>query len=170
MQARCRHGSRSRLDPEYELLDTGIFNGDRYFDVFVEYAKATPTDMLIEISICNRGPDEAVVHVLPTLWFRNIWAWWPDEPKPSLKNASAKNGAAAVAAADALLGDYFLHCEGNARLLFTEKETNNERLFGSPNSTRYVKDGINNFAFAFAGYWMIELFSDNAFDRSLEQV
>ena len=66
--------SRSRLDPEYELLDTGIFNEDRYFDVFVEYAKASPTDMLIQISISNRGPDESVIHVLPTLWFRNIWS------------------------------------------------------------------------------------------------
>src|SRR6202048_4564190 len=71
---------RGRLDPEYELLDTGIFHENRYFDVFVEYAKASPTDMLIQIGICNRGPDEAVVHVLPTLWFRNIWTWWPDEP------------------------------------------------------------------------------------------
>jgi hypothetical protein len=69
---------RSRKDPEYELLDTGIFNEDRYFDVFVEYAKASPTDILIQISISNRGPDESVLHVLPTLWFRNIWAWWPD--------------------------------------------------------------------------------------------
>ena len=68
---------RSRLDPEYELLDTGIFNEDRYFDVFVEYAKASPTDMLIQISISNRGPDESVIHVLPTLWFRNIWAGGP---------------------------------------------------------------------------------------------
>jgi hypothetical protein len=67
---------RSRMDPEYELLDTGIFNEDRYFDVFVEYAKTSPTDILIQIGICNRGPDEAVVHVLPTLWFRNIWTWW----------------------------------------------------------------------------------------------
>ena len=84
---------RSRKDPEYELLDTGIFNDDRYFDVFVEYAKASPTDILIQISICNRGPDEAMVHVLPTLWFRNIWTWWPDEPKPSLKAAPAEDGA-----------------------------------------------------------------------------
>ena len=76
---------RTRMDPEYELLDTGIFNEDRYFDVFVEYAKAAPTDLLIEISVCNRGPDESVIHVLPTLWFRNIWSWWPEEPKPSLK-------------------------------------------------------------------------------------
>jgi hypothetical protein len=79
---------RGRLDPEYELLDTGIFNEDRYFDVFVEYAKAAPTDILIQISLCNRGPDEAVVHVLPTLWLRNVWTWWPDEPKPSLTPAA----------------------------------------------------------------------------------
>ena len=139
---------RSRNDPEYELLDTGIFNQNRYFDVFVEYAKASPTDILIQIDICNRGPTESVVHVLPTLWFRNIWTWWPDEPKPSLKDASGGNGAGAIAATDAQLGDYFLHCEGNARLLFTENETNNERLFGSPNPTPYVKDGINNYVVA----------------------
>ena len=139
---------RNRLDPEYELIDTGIFNEDQYFDVFVEYAKASPTDILIQIGICNRGRDESVVHVLPTLWFRNIWTWWPDEPKPSLKDASGANGAGAIAAVHAALGDYFLHCEGNARLLFTENETNNERLFGSPNSTPYVKDGISNFVVA----------------------
>ena len=139
---------RSRNEPEYELLDTGIFNDDRYFDMFVEYAKASPTDILIQISVCNRGPDESVVDVLPTLWFRNIWTWWPEEPKPSLKDASAKDGASVIAAMDAQLGDYFLHCEGNSRLLFTENETNNERLFGSPNSTRYVKDGINDYVVA----------------------
>jgi hypothetical protein len=136
---------RSRNDPEYELLDTGIFNEDRYFDVFVEYAKASPTDILIQIGVCNRGPNEAVVHVLPTLWFRNTWTWWPDEPKPSLKDASGTNGTGAIAAVDAALGDYFLHCEGPARLLFTENDTNNERLFGTPNPTPYVKDGINNY-------------------------
>jgi len=84
---------RSRMDPEYELLDTGIFNGDRYFDVFVEYAKAAATDILIQIGICNRGPDEAVIHVLPTLWFRNIWTWWPDEPKPCLKARRQRSSA-----------------------------------------------------------------------------
>jgi hypothetical protein len=78
---------RTRMDPEYELLDTGIFNEDRYFDVFVEYAKAVPTDLLIEISVCNRGPAESVIHVL-ALWFRNLWTWWPEEPKPSLTDAS----------------------------------------------------------------------------------
>jgi hypothetical protein len=134
---------RSKTDPEYELLDTRIFNENRYFDVFVEYAKASPTDMLVEISIANRGPAEAEIHVLPTLWFRNFWAWWPEETKPSLRDASQR-GAAATAASDAVLGDYFLHCEGRPVLLFTENETNIERLFGSPNPTPYVKDGIND--------------------------
>jgi len=134
---------RSKTDPEYELLDTGIFNEDRYFDVFVEYAKAAPTDLLIEISVCNRGPEESVIHVLPTLWFRNLWTWWPEEPKPSMRDASRKN-AVAIAAADASLGDYFLYCEGQPLLLFTENETNNQRLFGTANPTPYVKDGIND--------------------------
>jgi hypothetical protein len=139
---------RSRTDPEYELLDTGIFNEDRYFDVFVEYAKAAPTDVLIAISICNRGPGESVIYALPTLWFRNIWTWWPDEPKPSLKDASMRSGAVAISAADSLLGTYFLHCDGHPSLLFTENETNNQRLFGTPNPTPYVKDGINDYVVA----------------------
>jgi hypothetical protein len=139
---------RGRTDPEYELIDTGIFNEDRYFDVFVEYAKAAPTDLLIEISVCNRGPDEHVIHVLPTLWFRNIWAWWPEELKPSLRDASKGDGAGVIAATAAILGNYFLHCEGPARLLFTENDTNNQRLFGSGNPTPYVKDGINDYVVA----------------------
>jgi hypothetical protein len=138
---------RGRLRPEYELLDTGIFNEDRYFDVFVEYAKAATTDMLIEISLCNRGPEESLVHVLPTLWFRNLWSRWPEEAKPALRDAS-KDGAAAVGASDALLSDYFLHCEGHPQLLFTENETNNARLFGSANPMPYVKDGINDYVVA----------------------
>jgi Glycosyl hydrolase family 63 C-terminal domain len=139
---------RSRTDPEYELLDSGIFDEDRYFDVFVEYAKAAPTDLLIEISVCNRGPDEKLIHVLPTLWFRNIWTWWPDEPKPSLKDISKGNGVCGIAAADSLIGTYYLYCEGQPRLLFTENETNNRRLFGTANPTPYVKDGINDFVVA----------------------
>jgi hypothetical protein len=139
--------SRGRSQPEYELLDTGIFNQDRYFDVFVEYAKAVATDMLIEIRLCNRGPEESLVHVVPTLWFRNLWSWWPEEVKPALKDAS-KDGAAAITASDALLGDYFLHCDGHPQLLFTENETNNARLFGGANPTPFVKDGINDFVVA----------------------
>src|SRR5689334_23307302 len=83
---------RTRTQMEYELLDTGVFNGERYFDVFVEYAKNTPEDILIQISVVNRGPEPATVHVLPTLWFRNTWTWWPDTPKPVLKQIPGKTG------------------------------------------------------------------------------
>jgi hypothetical protein len=139
---------RGRTEMEYELLDTGVFNEDRYFDVFVEYAKETPTDILIQISVCNRGPDAAPVHVLPTLWFRNIWTWWPETQKPSLQAVTAKNGVAGIAASDANLGGYFLYCDGKPSLLFTENETNNQRIFGSANAGAYVKDGINDFVVA----------------------
>ena len=136
---------RNRGDMEYELLDTGIFNEDRYFDVFVEYAKQTPEDILIQISVSNRGPEPATLHVLPTLWFRNTWTWWPDTPKPSLQQASSKKGGVAVAASHTQLGERYLYCEGDAPLLFTENETNNERIFGTPNASPYVKDAIDNY-------------------------
>jgi hypothetical protein len=135
---------RNRGDMEYELLDTGVFNNDRYFDVFVEYAKQTPDDLLVQISVCNRGPEPATIHVLPTLWFRNTWTFWSDTPKPSLREEESKNGFALVAASHSKLGERYLYCEGNAALMFTENETNNERLFGGHNVSPYVKDGINN--------------------------
>src|SRR6202166_1381632 len=87
---------RNRGDMEYELLDTGIFDGDRYFDVFVEYAKQSPKDLLIQITVSNRGPESATLHVLPTVWFRNIWTWWPGTPKPSLKQIAGEKGGQAV--------------------------------------------------------------------------
>src|SRR5271165_7189992 len=139
---------RGRTEAEYELIDTGVFKLDGYFDVVVEYAKETPTDILIQISVCNRGPDTAPVHVLPTLWFRNVWTWWPDTPKPSLRAVITKNGVGGIAASDAELGDYFLYCEGKPSLLFTENETNNQRIFGRCNAGPYVKDGINDFVVA----------------------
>jgi hypothetical protein len=129
---------------EYELLDTGVFDEDRYFDVFVEYAKQTPQDMLIQINVCNRGPEAAALQVLPTLWFRNIWTWSPETPKPSLKQVASKNGPV-VAVSHPEAGEVYLYCAGDIPLLFTENETNNERLFGKPNASRYVKDGINNY-------------------------
>jgi hypothetical protein len=132
-------------DPEYELIDTGVFDEDRYFDVYVEYAKAQPGDMLIRISVHNRGPEAAVLHVLPTLWFRNTWAWWPEEPKPSLRHANGSAGIQTVAASHGRLGDFLLYCEGEPPLLFTGNETNNQRIFGTPNGSQYVKDGINDF-------------------------
>jgi hypothetical protein len=136
---------RNRGDMEYELLDTGVFEGDRYFDVFVAYAKQTPEDILIEISVSNRGPEPATLHVLPTLWFRNTWTWWPDTPKPVMHDVAAKKGYRAVAASHTQLGERYLYCEGDAPLLFTENETNNERIFGTSNASPYVKDGINNY-------------------------
>ena len=136
---------RNRGEMEYELLDTGIFNSDRYFDVFVEYAKETPEDILIQISVWNRGPEPATLHVLPTLWFRNTWTWWPDTKKPSLKQVSGKQNVPVVRASHSDLGDRYLYCEGQAPLLFTENETNNERIFGTPNASPYVKDAIHNY-------------------------
>ena len=136
---------RTRGEMEYELLDTGIFNEDRYFDVFVEYAKRSPEDILIQISIANRGPSPATLYVLPTLWFRNTWTWWADTPKPSLKQIAGRNAFSVVAAEHAQLGVRYLYCEEDVPLLFTENETNNERIFGTPNASPYVKDGINNY-------------------------
>ena len=119
---------------EYELLDTGVFDDDRYFDVFVEYAKAGPEDILVRITAVNRGPDAAELHLLPTLWFRNNWSAWIAESnraseKPNLKQIEASAGVSLVAATHQLLGEFTLSCEGEAPLLFTENETNHERLF-----------------------------------------
>jgi hypothetical protein len=136
---------RDRGEMEYELLDTGIFTGDRYFDVFVEYAKRSAEDMLIRISINNRGPEEATLHVLPTLWFRNRWAWWPDTAKPVMRIAESGKDYGVVVASEARLGDRYLYCAGDAPLLFTENETNNERIFGTANVSPYVKDAINDY-------------------------
>ena len=141
---------RGRHEPEYELLDTGIFDEDRYFDVFVEYAKAAPEDVLIKITVCNRGPAAAILHVLPTLWFRNTWSWAEGGPKPVLKKVGTEGHAVVHARhTDPLfkesLKDYLLYCEGDVPLLFTENETNNARLFATTNASPYVKDGINNF-------------------------
>jgi hypothetical protein len=132
---------RSREDFEYELLDTGIFDADRYFDVFVEYAKADPEDLLIKITVHNRGPEAATLHVLPTLWFRNTWSWDKDVPKPSLH----QSGDGTVLASHPKLGERTLRCDGNPELLFTENESNNGRLWGQPNSSPYVKDAFHDY-------------------------
>ncbi|MGC3961643.1 MAG: glucosidase [Verrucomicrobiota bacterium] len=134
--------SRSRHEAEYELLHTGVFAENRYFDVFVEYAKESPEDILIQITVHNRGPEAAELHVLPTLWFRNRWAWGKDNPRAALQIAAGNK--AAVCAKEADLGERYLYCDGEPTLLFTENETNNRKLFNSENRTPFVKDGISN--------------------------
>ena len=142
---------RNRKEMEYELLDTGVFNEDRYFDVFVEYAKDGPDDLLVQITIANRGPEAAELHLLPTLWFRNDWASWIAESnradeKPLLKQNKAAAGTRAVTASHSLLGEFIFSCDAEVPLLFTENETNHALLFpGQSNDSPYVKDGINNY-------------------------
>jgi hypothetical protein len=136
---------RGRDQLEYELIDTGVFDRDRYFDVFVEYAKASPEDILVRVRVHNRGPEPATLHVLPTLWFRNEWSSLVGPDRPTLRQVSATPARGVVHAAHADLGERYLYCEGDAPLLFTENETNTQRIFGVPNRSPYVKDGINNF-------------------------
>lgn len=139
---------RTRNEFEYELLDTGVFDQDRYFDVFIEYAKEGPEDILVQITVFNRGPEAAELHVLPTLWFRNDWASWLAQPseKPSLRQIDGPADTRVVVAKHPELGVYYLYCEGDTSLLFTDNETNNARLFPQyPNACPYVKDGINDY-------------------------
>ncbi|MEU5000507.1 glucosidase [Streptomyces sp. NPDC021622] len=134
--------ARGRQEFEYELLDTGIFDDDRYFDVTVEYAKAAPDDILIQITAENRGPEEAPLHLLPTLWFRNTWSWSDGTNKPEMTAVTGGKGTSVIRTTHGELGSHELHFEGDVPLLFTENETNHERLFGSANASPYVKDGI----------------------------
>ena len=132
---------RSKEEFEYELLDTGVFDADRYFDVFVEYAKADPQDILILISVHNRGPETAELHLLPTLWFRNTWSWDKEVAKPALRQVESGT----VRASHNQLGDWTLDCEGNPELLFTENESNASRLWGQSNPSPYVKDAFHSY-------------------------
>jgi Glycosyl hydrolase family 63 C-terminal domain len=146
---------RGKRDPEFELLDTGIFDEDRYFDVFVEYAKEDVEEILVRITAINRGPEAAELHLLPTLWFRNTWSWDLDAQRPELRAARAELDASeseesdgrSVAVVEARHGYYgtrWLYCEGEPELLFTENDTNTHRLYGKPNGA-HVKDGINDY-------------------------
>jgi hypothetical protein len=145
------NGQRTREELEYELLDTGVFNEDRYFDVFIEYAKAGPEDILIKITAINRGPEAADLHLLPTLWFRNDWSSWiaasnRADQKPVIRQVKSRAGMNNAVATHSLLGELMFSYEGNAPLLFTENETNHAKLFpGQKNESSYVKDGINDF-------------------------
>lgn len=140
---------RGRQGLEYELIDTGIFDEDGYYDVYVEYAKATVEEIAIKITLINRGDTAQRLHVLPTLWFRNIWSWSGDlSQKPSLKIPRSEVNYRVVEATHPSLGDRWFYCQGTPRLLFTENETNNRLLFGTQNSSPYVKDGINDYVVA----------------------
>ncbi len=132
------NGRRSREELEYELLDTGVFDADRYFDVFLEYAKGGPDDILVRVTVHNRGPETARLHVLPTLWFRNTWSWKEGAPKPALRGAGGRIGASHPE-----LGDYTLACDGGPELLFTENESNGQRLWAQPNPAPWVKDAFH---------------------------
>ena len=131
---------RSRNERELELLDTGVFDSDRYFDVVVEYAKNSPQDITIQISITNHAPDAQTIHLLPSLWFRNTWAW--DNSKKSSLQAHSSD---MIAASHEHLGKMWLYCPESKELIFTENETNYQRLFGTANSAKYLKDGINDY-------------------------
>ena len=134
------NASRNRREPEFELTDSGVFDADRYFDVDVEYAKADTEDILIRISVSNRGPDAAAVHLLPTIWFRNTWSWVEHPARPRLARAS--HDFAAFSLDEPNYGRRWLHCEGDPSLLFTENDTNSARLFGQP-ATGYTKDAFH---------------------------
>jgi hypothetical protein len=132
---------RSREEFEYELLDTGTFDDDRYFDVFVEYAKADPEDLLIKISVHNRGPEASTIHLLPTLWFRNTWSWGDEGATPRLR----KTGEGTIVTSLPTMVDYTFQCEGSPELLFTENESNAKRLWGQPNPSPFVKDAFHEY-------------------------
>jgi hypothetical protein len=130
------------MESEFELVDTGVFGGDRYFDVFVEYAKAEVEDILVKITITNRGPEAASLNLLPTIWFRNTWSW---NQNGTAKPALSKTDEGVIELNSSQLGRRRLYCEGSPELLFTENDTNTERLFNFSNGTHYFKDGINDY-------------------------
>ncbi|HEY6904977.1 MAG TPA: hypothetical protein VI216_11765 [Candidatus Acidoferrales bacterium] len=138
---------RSKEEPEFELLDTGVFNESRYFDVVVEYAKASPEDVLIRITAHNRGPEAAPIHLLPTIWFRNTWSWKENGAKPSLAKEESSRKTSPIALEHPEMGRLWLYCQDPAELLFTENETNTRRLYGAPGPA-YAKDGINDYVVA----------------------
>ncbi|HWU38796.1 MAG TPA: hypothetical protein VN203_14195, partial [Candidatus Acidoferrum sp.] len=137
---------RGRRDPEFELLNTGVFDDNRYFDVFAEYAKASPDDILIRITVWNRGPQEASLHLLPTLWFRNTWSWKEASPRPKLSRVNGPANVAVVTVEHPSLDvGLRLYCERAPELLFTDNETNVGRLYGVENGHRFNKDAFHDF-------------------------
>src|SRR5687768_12065573 len=140
------NSGRSKRDPDVELWDLGLLRDQRYFDIVLEYAKVDADDIFIRLTATNRGPEAAPLHLLPTLWFRNTWSWGADKRLPTLRASSDRfTHCPAIQAMHHGLGEYKLHCDGAPDLLFTENETNTERLFASRNKVRFVKDAINDF-------------------------
>src|SRR3954454_2154805 len=148
-QLAAANRARGKDDPEYELIDTGIFAENRYFDVFVSYAKAAPNDLLIRIEVVNRGPEAADLTLLPTLWYRNTWSWGIGRRRGELTasrvRCDTEDGVPAIAGAHPIMGEHLLLCEGADELLFTENDTNLQRLFGAPNQDMFVKDGFHEY-------------------------
>ncbi len=138
------NGQRSRQEPEYELLDTGVFEENRYFDVHAEYAKAGVEDLCIRITIANRGPETASISMLPTLWFRNLWGVGQMEDRPLIENPTTHSGFESVQVNHPETGNYYLHFEPPSYRLFTENETNTERIFGQENEHSFVKDAFHS--------------------------
>jgi hypothetical protein len=136
---------RDRRAPEFELIDTGVFDADRYFDVVVEYAKAAPDDVLVRITATNRGPEAAELHLLPTFWYRNTWSWDTAGPERPTMRVGEGSRHAMIESEHPSLGARWLYCQGEPELLFTENDTNVERLYGLPNPTPYLKDAINDY-------------------------
>jgi hypothetical protein len=136
---------RNRRELEFELLDTGVFDDNRYFDVFIEYAKHSAEDILIQIKVVNRGLEAKTLHLLPTLWFRNTWSWNGDNSKPILKEVKLTDSCNTIEASHPTLGTRWLYCQETTEILFTENETNNQKIFGYANGYAYVKDGINDY-------------------------
>jgi hypothetical protein len=137
----AENGRRNRMDPEYELLDSGIFDEDKYFDVFIEFAKNSEQDILVKYTVYNRGNQPAELHLLPTIWFRRTLHWQQPDTRPVI----SQNGANALLLQTKTIGDYHCYADGDYQFLFTENETNNQRLYGAPNAAPYVKDGINDY-------------------------
>ncbi len=136
------NGGRNRSMPEYELIDTGIFDQNRYFDVFVEYAKADYNDILIRVTAINRGPDPALLHFLPTVWFRNTWSWgYTHAPRPALHRDDANR----IVITDPTLGQYTFEFDGSPELLFTDNDTNVERLYHQPAAGAHFKDAFHDY-------------------------
>ncbi|HEX4542180.1 MAG TPA: hypothetical protein VH114_03350, partial [Candidatus Acidoferrum sp.] len=136
---------RGRSEPEFELLDTGVFSENRYFDLFVEYAKADVEDILVRITAVNRGPEAALLHVLPQFWYRNTWSWGKDLRRPVARKAASVPGSESLELQHWQYGKRWLLCAGNPELLFTENETNNARLFNGKNRSPYVKDAFHDY-------------------------